>query len=94
MIRSLQEALFELRAVRWVLALAHLCRASVFRALGRTYRAMDDFCWIARVSTVPFLSRIAADAVFREIGAVKAGGRNTIRESFELDSASTAAAAR
>ena len=54
--KRLVEVLFDLWPVRFLVALGFLARSTLFSLLGRHYRALDDLCWIARVSCPSFAS--------------------------------------
>src|SRR5262245_55427194 len=87
MTRPLQEALFRLRPVRWALAVLFLCKAFCFRALGRHYSALIDFCWIVRVANVGAPGRIASAEVFRVVEAARRQESNPVIEAFRADPA-------
>ena len=86
------EALFEWSAVRWIAAVAFLCRGGLWWAIGRRYRAMVDFCWVVRVSNVPSLQRLAERAVFGVLAEANRTGQNPLLDWYRADPASRACA--
>lgn len=82
------EALFEWSAVRWIAAVAFLCRGGLWWVIGRRYRAMVDFCWVARVSNVPLLQRLAERVVFSVIAEASRTGHNPLLDWYRADRAS------
>ncbi|HEX7011761.1 MAG TPA: glycosyltransferase [Steroidobacteraceae bacterium] len=88
MIPAWQQALFELGLVRAGVALVVLCRGALYALLGRRYRAMGDFCWVARASNVPVLQKLAYKIVLGAAASIRKTGRNWILESYLRDGAS------
>ena len=85
---SIQESVFRLSITRWATGLVFLCRAAIFMRRRRPYRAVRDFCWVARVSNIGLLTRIAERSLFRLIDDVRRSGRNTLIDSYLQDPAS------
>ncbi len=88
MTNAWMETLFEWSAVRWIAAVAFLCRGGLWWAIGRRYRAMVDYCWVARVSNVPLLQRLAERVVFGVLAEANRTGRNPLLDWYRADHAS------
>lgn len=93
MMRAWIERLFEWRLVRWLAATAFLARGAILLLLGRRYRAINDFCWIARVSRVAPLQRIARARIDRELEVARRTGRNPLVAAYLASSLSRRCAA-
>lgn len=76
------ERLFELQPVRWAVALLYLARARLRWTLGRRYRAIEDFCWVARVSGIPLLRRVAEKRVHQIADTVRTTGKNPLLDWY------------
>lgn len=85
---TLQEAVFKVPVARWSIALAMLCRARWQWRQRHVYRALNDFCWVWRVSNVAPLRRAAWRVIDGVVKGIRDSGRNTIAESYHRDPAS------
>ena len=88
------ETLFALPPVRWAVAIAILCWGAVSLLLGNRYRGINSVCWVARVSGVRPLVRLATSAVLREIEGIRRSGVNQLLDSFQGNRRLTARAGR
>lgn len=85
---SLQAALFEIGAFRWLMGAVLLCRGALHSLAGRHYRAMNDFCRVVRVIQPGGLHRAACLTVMRLVEDIKTSGCNTLVDSYLADEAS------
>jgi glycosyltransferase involved in cell wall biosynthesis len=92
--KRLMETLFDLWPVRFAVALGFLARATLFSLLGRHYRALDDLCWIARVSRTGWPESYARRRVMRVRDQCVRTAPNKVVEWFRADPAGAAAAGR
>ncbi|HEY7497060.1 MAG TPA: glycosyltransferase [Vicinamibacterales bacterium] len=92
MTRSLQEAVFEYRAARGLIAAAMTTRGRMALGSGNLYRALGDLCWVTRVSNVGPFGRIAERVVNETIATLRREPRNVVLDSYRADPASAACA--
>ena len=90
--RAWQEALFRLWPVRFLLALLFVARGACYRLLGKPYRALNDFCWVARVSRSGWPEALARRAIFRIVRIAQSSPHNPVVAAFRADPASDAVA--
>jgi glycosyltransferase involved in cell wall biosynthesis len=91
--RVLLERLSEYQPVQWAAALAVNARSSVFGLLGRSYRSLDDTCWVARVSTAAALRSAARERVLALCRDIVRDGINPVIEAYRADPSSDAVGA-
>lgn len=89
---SWREALFGFRPVRWLVAASFYIRGRVRLAAGKRYLALEDFCWIVRVSGLEGMQRRARRFVDEAIAAAGASGKNPLIDAYRADPASQACA--
>ncbi len=85
--RAWQEALFRFWPVRWMLSVSFLARAAYYRATGRPYRALVDFCWIVRTSRTGWPEALARREIFRTVRACQTAASNPVVAAFRADPA-------
>ena len=85
--------MFAFRAVRWIVGTFFLCRGRLRLRGGRLYRGLEDVCWVARVSGVGPLARIAGRTIDGAVAAMRRRGQNPLLESYLADPASAKCAA-
>lgn len=93
MMRVWIERLFEWRLVRWLAAMAFLTRGTILLLLGWRYRAINDFCWVVRVSGVAPLQKLARARIDRELEVARRTGRNPLVAAYLASSLSRRCAA-
>ena len=93
MSRSFQETVFGIWPARFAIALAILCRGHLRLRQGSLYRAMEDLCWVERVSGIAMLRALARPAIFRTIDVLRTSRHNPVVESYLRDPQATADAA-
>ena len=91
--RSVQEAIFSIKFVRWMVTAALLCRGLVFLFVGNQYKGMNDICRVVRIADPGPIRRIAHGKVIRTVNAIKSSGRNSLVESYRSNQVSSACAA-
>ena len=93
MISELRAALFRWYPVRLALAILFLARGSCYRAMGRKYRALKDFCWVVRVSETGWPRALARRIVFRTVERCRREAVNPVLTAFRQDRAAREVAA-
>lgn len=94
MIGSLRERLFLLWPVRWTVAAVILARGVLRLALGRQYPGANDLCWVARVSEIGLLERLADRYLAPMIERMRKHQSNFLLEAYRSTKDSAACAAR
>jgi len=87
------ESMSRYQPVQWAAALAMEARATTYGLLGKDFRAFDDTCWVARVSTAGPLRAAAQRRVLESCANALRGARNPLIDAFQADPASQAVGA-